>query len=181
MTPVVNRRPYKARYVANSSSRTTTELSKLLTSCLTAVKSRVIRYYEIMNEMSRKNIFSYIKISGEVLSKLKSSGCRSTSLPTYDFSTLYTTLTHILIKEKLLNLIEPAFKRSSKMNVRFILPATIRKHFPLLQTIAGINFGLARMYMTPYRIFWIIFTSELVISYTDKLLVFRWVQIVLLL
>ena len=30
---------YKARFMANSSSCTTTELSKLLTSCLTAVKN----------------------------------------------------------------------------------------------------------------------------------------------
>ena len=35
---------YKARFIANSSSCTTTELSKLLTSCLPAVKSRAIRY-----------------------------------------------------------------------------------------------------------------------------------------
>ena len=32
-------KPYKARFIANSSSCTTTELSKLLTSCLTAVKN----------------------------------------------------------------------------------------------------------------------------------------------
>ena len=31
---------YKARFIANYSSCTTTELSKLLTSCLTAVKKR---------------------------------------------------------------------------------------------------------------------------------------------
>ena len=32
-------KPYKARFIANSSSYTTTELSILLTSCLTAVKN----------------------------------------------------------------------------------------------------------------------------------------------
>ena len=64
------------------------------------------------------------------------------------------------------------------MKVRFILPVTIRK---CLQTIEGIYFGLVRMYVKPYRIFWKIFTSDLVISYTDKLLVFQLVQIVLLL
>ena len=67
------------------------------------------------------------------------------------------------------------------MKVRVILPVTIRKRFSLLRTIEGINFGLVRMYETPYRFFREIFTSDLVISYTDKLLVFRWVQIVLLL
>ena len=32
-------KPYKARFIANSSSYTTTELSKWLTSCLRAVKT----------------------------------------------------------------------------------------------------------------------------------------------
>ena len=44
--PKRHKRPYKARFIANSSSCTTTELSKLLTSCLTAVKIHVIRYCE---------------------------------------------------------------------------------------------------------------------------------------
>ena len=69
------------------------------------------------------------------------------------------------------------------MKVHFILPVTIRKRFSLLHvhTIEDINFCLDRMYVTPYRISWIILTSDLVISYKDKLLVFRGVQIVLLL
>ena len=96
--PKLHKRPYKARFIANSSSCTTTELSKLLTSCLTAIKSHVIRYCETVYETSNKNWFWSIKNSGEVLSKLKCSGFRATSLSTYDFSTLYTTLPHNLIK-----------------------------------------------------------------------------------
>ena len=38
-----------------------------------------------------------------------------------------------------------------------------------------INFGLVRMYVTPYRFSWTIFILCLALSYTDKLLVFRWV------
>ena len=95
-----------------------------------------------------------------------------TSLSTHDFSTLYTTLPHNLIKEKLLDLIERTFKKIFKnVKVRFILPVTIRKSFSLLQTIEDTNFGHVRMYVTPHRISWIIFASDLVISYTDKLLV----------
>ena len=56
-------------------------------------------------------MFWSIKNSGEVLNKIKSRGFRATSLSTYDFSTLYTTLPHNLIKEKLVNLIERTFKR----------------------------------------------------------------------
>ena len=36
--PKLHKRPYKARFIANSSACTTTELSKLLTSCHTAIK-----------------------------------------------------------------------------------------------------------------------------------------------
>ena len=60
--------------------------------CLTAVKSNDIRYYKTVYERSRNNMFWSIKKSGEVLSKLQSRGFRATSLSTYDFSTLYTTL-----------------------------------------------------------------------------------------
>ena len=110
----LHKRPYKARFIANSISCTTTELSKLLTSCLTAVKSRVIRYYETVYERSRQNMFWSIKKSSEVLSKLKSRGFRVTSLSTYDFSTLYTTLPPYFNKGKLLDLIELAFKKIFK-------------------------------------------------------------------
>ena len=37
---------YKARLIANSSSSTTTKLSKLLISCLTTIKNHVIKYGE---------------------------------------------------------------------------------------------------------------------------------------
>ena len=118
--PKLHKRPYKGRSIANSSSCTTTELSKLLTSCLTAIKSHVIRYCETVYETSNKNWFWSIKNSGDVLNKLKSRGFRATSLSTYDFSTLYTTLPHNLIKEKLLDLIEWTFKRT--LNQRTIGP-----------------------------------------------------------
>ena len=60
-------------------------------------------------EGSGKNMFWPIKNSGEVLSKLKDIGYQATSLSTYDFSTLYTTLPLNLIKEKPLDLIERTF------------------------------------------------------------------------
>ena len=107
--PKLHKRPYKARFLANSSSCTTTELSKLLTSCLTAIKAKVIKYCGAVYERSGKNMFWPIKNSGEVLSKLKDIGYQATSLSTYDFSTLYTALPHNLIREKLLDLIERAF------------------------------------------------------------------------
>ena len=52
--PKLHKRPYKTRFIANSSSCTTTELSKLLTSCLTAIKAKIIKYCETVYERSGK-------------------------------------------------------------------------------------------------------------------------------
>ena len=98
--PKLHKRPYKAMFIANSSSCTTTELSKLLTSCLTAIKAKVIKYCETVYERSGENMFWPIKNPGEVLSKLKDIGYQATGLSTYDFSTLYTILPHYLKKRK---------------------------------------------------------------------------------
>ena len=59
--PKLHKRPYKVRFIANSSSCTTTELSKLLTSCLTAIKAKVIKYCETVYERSGKNMFWPLK------------------------------------------------------------------------------------------------------------------------
>ena len=80
--PRLHKKTYKARFIANSSSCTTTELSKLLTLCLTAVKNQVIRYFEKVYERSGKGLFWSIWNSGEVLGGLGSRGFRATSLST---------------------------------------------------------------------------------------------------
>ena len=108
--PKLHRNPYKARFIANSSSFKTTELSKLLTSCLTAVKnmlSGIVKRY--MSDLVKKKLS--IKNLGEILDKPKARGFNATSLSTYDFSTLYTTLPLNLIKDKLIDLIERTFQR----------------------------------------------------------------------
>ena len=59
--PKLHKNPYKARLIANSSSCTTTELFKLLTSCLTAVKKNVIKNCEKVYERSGKTYFGLSK------------------------------------------------------------------------------------------------------------------------
>ena len=142
--------------------------------------NKEIRIVTLLFILGLKYVLAY-KNAGEVLtcSKLKDMRYQATSLSTYDFSTLYTTLPHNLIKEKLLDLIERTFyKKEGKL----YLACNDKKAFSLLQTIIeDISFGLVRMYVTPNRFSWTIFILGLALSYTDKLLVFRWVQIVLLL
>ena len=78
MEVLLHKRSYKPRFIANSSSCTTTFLSKLLTLCLTAVitkkkkkkkkKEKKIRYYDTVYERDGINNFWSIKNS-EVLNK----------------------------------------------------------------------------------------------------------------
>ena len=77
--------------------------------------------------------------SGEARNKLKSRGFRATSLSTYDFSTLYTTLPHNLIKEKFINLIEWTF----------VLPVTKHRLSSLLETQNDINCGFVKTCVRP--------------------------------
>ena len=48
---------------------------------------------------------------------MKSRGFRASSLSTHDFSTLYTTLPHNLIKDKLVDLIETTFQREGSLYI----------------------------------------------------------------
>ena len=70
----------------------TTELSKVLTSCLSTVKKHVIKYLEKVYERFGKNLFWSIKNSCEILDKLKARDFNVTSLSTYDFFLLFTLL-----------------------------------------------------------------------------------------
>ena len=58
---------YKSSFIANASSCTTTELSLLLTSCLTAIENLDIKYCTTVNERNGKNLFWSILNSGEIL------------------------------------------------------------------------------------------------------------------
>ena len=59
--PKLRKKPYKSRFIANSSSCSKTEHSKILTSCLTAIKT-AIKYCEKVYAKSGRNLFCSIKI-----------------------------------------------------------------------------------------------------------------------
>ena len=113
--PKLHKRPYKARFIANSSPCSTTSLSKVLTSCLTAIKNHWIKYCEKTYEREGINYFWSIKYSTEILNKLKAKGFQASTISTYDFSTLYTTLSHNFIRNQLVDLIENTFRREEAL------------------------------------------------------------------
>ena len=99
-------KPYKAKCIANSSSCAIAELSKLSTSCLPAYKNMLLSTVKWNMKDPVKIYFGLFKIQMKLLGKLKARDFNATSLSTYDFSSLYTTLPHNLIKDKLIDRIE---------------------------------------------------------------------------
>ena len=64
-----------------------------------------------------KIFFGQSKIHVRLRNKLKSRGFHAASLSTYDFSTLYTPLSHNLIKDKLVDLIERIFQTERSLYI----------------------------------------------------------------
>ena len=65
--PILHKQPYKSRFIANSSACTTTKLSILLTSCITAIKNHVIKYCTTVYERNGKIYFGLLKIQVKFL------------------------------------------------------------------------------------------------------------------
>ena len=76
----------------------------------------LIKYCETTYKTDGKNLFWSIKHSNEVLNKFKSKGFMASELSTYDFSELFTTLPHHLIKDKLIDFIERTFSRERTLS-----------------------------------------------------------------
>ena len=113
--PKLLKRPCKSRFIAKSSSCTTTELSIILPSCITAIRNHVIKYCTTIHERNSKKLFWSIKNSGEILNRLKFRGFLAFGLSTYEFSSLYTTLPHNQITEKVTEIFEQIFNREGSL------------------------------------------------------------------
>ena len=79
------------------------------------IKTHVIKYCETVFVRNGKNLFWFVKNSGESLNKLKSKSYLISGVSTYNFSTLYTSLSHILIKEKQEKQMSPPFRNKKKI------------------------------------------------------------------
>ena len=141
--PKLHKRPYKSRFISNSSHCSTTILSKNITSALTAVKDHVIKYSETAFSNSNVNYFWSIKNSSEVIEKLRLRNFRGSLVSSFDFSTLYTSLPHDLIKAKVLSLVNWCFNRESKT----YLCTSDKAGFLATRNMTRINVGLARSYV----------------------------------
>ena len=108
--PKLHKNPYKQRFIAGSSSCSTKPLSKLLTTILTAIKDGLQRYSDVVYFRNGVNSMWILKNSKDLVEQLGYQYISGvSSIRTYDFSTLYTTIPHSLLKSRLAILIKNAF------------------------------------------------------------------------
>ena len=116
-TPKLHKIPFKHRFIAGSSKCTTKDLSSLLTKVLTTVKDGLIRYNNDETSRNAVNSMWIVKNSTSLLSSLDQLDVHTaTSVQTYDFSTLYTSILHNLLKSRITAFIHNSFKRRNGSN-----------------------------------------------------------------
>ena len=106
----LHKNPYKQRFIAGSSTYSTKPLSKLLTIILSKIKDGLKRYTDTIYSRNGVNQILILKNSKELLQHLKSKAIsKVSSIKTFEFSTLYTTIPHEQLKSGLSGLIKKKF------------------------------------------------------------------------
>ena len=112
--PKLHKTPYKARFIAGSSSCTTTRLSKLITECLKLVRTHCTAYCKTIRVRTGVNCMWIINNSLDVIRALEEKQLSLNHVSTWDFSTLYTSLPHAPLKKQLHDLLERVFNTKGK-------------------------------------------------------------------
>ena len=90
----------------------TKDLSCLLIKLLSTIKDRLVRYCNTKTSRNGVNNMWILKNSTSLLSSLHQLDVRTyTSVQTFDFSTLYTSIPHDLLKSRISNLVHNAFRK----------------------------------------------------------------------
>ena len=112
-TPKLHKSPMKHCFIAGSCKCTTKQLSSFLTKILTVIKTGLEKYSSVKISHTGVNNMWILKNSTHLLSSLAHLGVRkATSIQTFDFSTLYTSIPHDLLKSRMNN-INNAFKQKN--------------------------------------------------------------------
>ena len=113
-TPKLHKSLVKHCFIAGSSKCTTKQLSSLLTKILTVIKTGPEKYCSIKTSHTGVNNMWILKNSANLLSSLGHLGVhRATSIQTFDFSTLYTSIPHDSLKSRMNSIINNAFKHKN--------------------------------------------------------------------
>ena len=113
----IGKSPVKHHFIAGSSKCTTKQLSSLLTKILTVIKTGLEKYCSVKTSHTGVNNMWILKNSTSLLSSLAHLGVRkATSIQTFDFFTLYNSISHDLLKSRMNNIINNAFKHKMELH-----------------------------------------------------------------
>ena len=116
--PKIHKSPYKQRFIAGSKSCTTKALSSILTRALQKVKDNHALYCKAIERTTGVNRMWILKNSKTLLSELKDKNIsKVTHISTWDFSTLYTTIPHKQLKERICSLIKFCMNTASRQYI----------------------------------------------------------------
>jgi hypothetical protein len=108
--PKLHKCPFKQRYIAVSAKYSTKSLFKLFTCIISAVKTGLQSYCDTSYLRGGAKQMWILKNSTDLLEYIQSRSISScNSIKTFDFSTLYTTIPHSKLKNKLKELVQLCF------------------------------------------------------------------------
>ena len=118
-TPKLHKSPYRHRFIAGSSKCTTKDLPCLLTKVLSPIKDGLVRYCNTKTSRNSVNNMWILKNSTNLLSSVDQLDVHTaTSVQTFDFSTLYTSISRDLLKSRISSLVHNAFRKKDE-SVRY--------------------------------------------------------------
>jgi hypothetical protein len=129
--PKLHKCPFKQRYISGFAKCSTKPLSKLLTCILSAVKTGLQSYYDTSYSRGGVNQMWILKNSKDLLEYIQSRSLSSCNIiKTFDISTIYTTIPHSKLKDKLRKLIQLCFiKKNGQRRYKYLVLGRDRSYF----------------------------------------------------
>jgi hypothetical protein len=129
--PKLHKCPFKQCSIAGSAKCSMKPLSKLLTCILSAVKTWLQSYCDTSYSSGGVNQMWILKNSKDLLEYIQSRSLSScNSIKTFDFSTLYTTIPHSKLKDKLRELVQLCFmKKNGQRRYKYLVLGRDKSYF----------------------------------------------------
>ena len=156
-TAKMHKNPISSRFITSSKFSSLSELSEKVGVCLKVLLKCTKNYSKFDSKYKRymKNYFIIDNNSDVIkcLSKCNKLKNKHKSISTYDFKTLYTSIPHGLLKDKMKSFVERIFKRKGKKCIvpnkksAYFTNKSHKKGFTVKELIDCINFVIDNSYV----------------------------------
>ena len=147
-TPKLHKTPYKYRFIASSFDCITESLSVLLTRILSTIKGKFSNLSAVIYNRTGIDEMRILKNSSELLQKMNSFHCsKITSIQTFGFSTLYTSIPHQKLKDRIHMLVNQTFLyKNGSSRYKYLVVNGERTFFTNEETSAGKKYDETLIY-----------------------------------